>query len=275
MDRISTRTRVLIVTTLLSVLYFIMQESDFRILLNFDLGFDPVKPLILALVAYLGAFWILFFKVKGERLITVLLFPAISVFATSLFSELLIATVFSDLGQLSLVFISSIVFWFFTYVTLLTINILNTAYLQDIPLGQAARAAQFVLSLIISYLFFFLIFSNDLFIVFKLLGVGIISMLLVFISLWSIKLRIQQRLNASLAIGLLLVLATGVLSTWPVASPYLALVLSLVMYICLGIALEIRDIISGWIWIEYGSLFVLIVVMLCLVAEWGINGALI
>ncbi|KXK26599.1 MAG: hypothetical protein TR69_WS6001000605 [candidate division WS6 bacterium OLB20] len=53
------------------------------------------------------------------------------------------------------------------------------------------------------------------------------------------------------------------------------LVLSLVLYICLGIALEIRDIISRWIWIEYLSLFVLIVLMLILVAEWGINGTFV
>lgn len=275
MLKLSSRTRIAVATSLLTLAYIILQQTDFRVLLDFEFSFDPVKPLVLGLIAYLVTFWALFFKISGERFITVLMFPAIGVFAISLFAELAILAVFSELGQLSLLIISAVFFWFFTYVMLLTVNILNAAHMQDIPLGQAARAAQFVLTLIISYFMFFLFFSNDIFLLFRLLGIHIIGSLVVYISLWSIDLYVYQRLTVSLAIGLLLVFAAAILSIWPVAAPYLALVLSLVLYICLGIALEIRDIISRWIWIEYLSLFGLIILMLVLVAEWGINGTFI
>ena len=102
-----------------------------------------------------------------------------------------------------------------------------------------------------------------------------ISFLLMYIALWSIKLKISQRLIASANIALFILLAAAVLSIWPVTAPYIALVLSLILYINLGISLEIRDIISKWIMIEYISLFFLIVIMLILVAEWGINGVII
>ncbi|MFQ5492607.1 MAG: hypothetical protein ACE5DX_00390 [Candidatus Dojkabacteria bacterium] len=275
MSKLSSRTRMMIVTTVLAVAYFILQESDFRVLLNLEFNFDPIKPFILSLLAYLGGMWALFFKVRGERLVTILLFPAIGVFALSLFAELVILAVFSELGQFSLVLVSSIFFWVFTYIMLLTINILNAAHEADIPLGQAARASQFVLTLVISYIVFFLLFSNDLFILFKLSGFLLLGTILVYIALWSINMRVQQRFTASLGIGILLTFAGSVLSVWPVPSPYLALALSLLLYVTLGISLEIREIISRWVWVEYISLFILIAAMLSLVAEWGINGTLI
>ncbi|KXK26600.1 MAG: hypothetical protein TR69_WS6001000606 [candidate division WS6 bacterium OLB20] len=222
MPRINTRTRIAIVTSLLTVAYIILQQTDFRLLLDFEFSFDPVKPLVLALLVYLGTYWALFFKISGERFITVLMFPAIGVFAVSLFAELAILTVFSELGQLSLLIVSAVFFWFFTYVMLLTVNILNAAYMQDIPLGQAARAAQFVLTLIISYFFFFLFFSNDIFLLFRLAGIHIVGALVVYIALWSIDFYFYQRLTVSLAIGVLLIFAAAVLSVWPVAAPYLA-----------------------------------------------------
>lgn len=272
---LNTRNRIMILTTILSIAYVVVQEIDFRVLLDLNLNFDPVSPLILAILIYLGTFWTLFFKVRGERFITVLLFPAISVFALSLLAELITASVFSNVGQFGIVFMSAIIHWVFIYVTLLTVNILNTAYLEDIPLGQAARAAQFVLILVIGYVYFFILFSNDIFILFRLGGLAMISFLLMYIALWSIKLKISQRLIASANIALFILLAAAVLSIWPVTAPYIALVLSLILYINLGISLEIREIISKWIMIEYISLFFLIVIMLILVAEWGINGVII
>jgi hypothetical protein len=275
MSNINSRARIIIVTTLLAFCYFLLQEADLNSLLNLNFNLDPVKPILLAFLVYIGAYWALFFKVTGERLITILLFPAIGVFAISFFFELVILSEFSSLGQLSLILVSTVIFWVFTYLSLLTINILNAAYTLEIPLGQAARASQFIISLVISYLVFFVLFSNDIFIFFRLGAIFGLSFILIYISLWSIKLRFQQRMNAAIGVSLLLTFAGGVLSTWPVPAPYIALVLGLILYVCLGIALEIRDIISRWIWVEYLAIYLLIIVMLVLIAEWGINGTLI
>lgn len=275
MKKFNSRRRIILLTSVLTLLYLVFQETDFRTLLNIDLNFDPIKPVILAIGAYLGTYWALFFRVKGERFITILMYPAITVFAFSLFTELVIATVLNNFGQIGILALSTLAFWVFTYLTLLTVNILNAAYVAEIPLGQAARAAQFVLTLVTGYISYFLLFSNDFYVILRAIALFILNAALVFITLSAIKLRIRQRVVASLNIGLLLGFIGFVLSIWPVSPPYLALTLSLLLYICLGISLEIREFINRWVWIEYITLFFLIVFMLIFVAEWGINGVLI
>lgn len=275
MPKINTRTRIMITTSLLTFLFLLVQQYDFRTIWPINLSFDPIKPFILSFVAYILCYWVLHFKVTGERYVTILLFPAISVFALSLLSEILIVGILSDFGQLGLVLLSAIVFWVFVYITYLTVNVLNVSYLREIPLGQAGRASQFILTMIIAYISFFLVFSNDIFLVFRELFILFETFLLVYITLWTIKISKRQRIIASLNIGVLISLLTFILSLWPINSTYIALVLILVFYVCLGIALEIREFISQFIWVEYVSLLVLIFVMLFLLAEWGINGHLL
>lgn len=265
----------MISTTLLTFLFLLVQQYDFRTIWPINLSFDPIKPFILSFVAYVLCYWVLHFKISGERYVTILLFPSITVFALSLLSEILIAGILSEFGQLGLVLLSTIFFWIFVYITFLTVNVLNVSYIREIPLGQAGRASQFILTMIIAYISFFLVFSNDIFLVFRELFILFETFLLVYITLWTIKISKRQRIIASLNIGVLIALLTFILSLWPIDSTYIALVLILVFYVCLGIALEIREFISQFIWVEYISLLVLIFVMLFLLAEWGINGHLL
>ena len=275
MPKINTRTRIMISTTLLTFLFLLVQQYDFRTIWPINLSFDPIKPFILSFVAYALCYWVLHFKISGERYVTILLFPSITVFALSLLSEILIAGILSEFGQIGLVLLSTIFFWIFVYITFLTVNVLNVSYIREIPLGQAGRASQFILTMLIAYISFFLVFSNDIFLVFRELFILFETFLLVYITLWTIKISKRQRIIASLNIGVLIALLTFILSLWPINSTYIALVLILVFYVCLGIALEIREFISQFIWVEYISLLVLIFVMLFLLAEWGINGHLL
>ncbi|HRN86492.1 MAG TPA: hypothetical protein PKU78_03725 [Candidatus Dojkabacteria bacterium] len=275
MPKINTRSRIMITTSLLTFLFLLVQQYDFRTIWPINLSFDPIKPFILSFVAYVLCYWVLHFKVSGERYVTILLFPAITVFALSLLSEILIAGILSEFGQLGLVLLSAVLFWVFVYITFLTVNVLNVSYIREIPLGQAGRASQFILTMIIAYISFFLVFSNDIFLVFREVFILLETFLLVYITLWTIKISKRQRIIASLNIGVLIALLTFILSLWPINSTYIALVLILVFYVCLGIALEIREFISQFIWVEYVSLLVLIFVMLFLLAEWGINGHLL
>ena len=275
MPKINTRSRIMITTSLLTFLFLLVQQYDFRTIWPINLSFDPIKPFILSFVAYVLCYWVLHFKVSGERYVTILLFPAITVFALSLLSEILIAGILSEFGQLGLVLLSAVLFWVFVYITFLTVNVLNVSYIREIPLGQAGRASQFILTMIIAYISFFLVFSNDIFLVFREVFILLETFLLMYITLWTIKISKRQRIIASLNIGVLIALLTFILSLWPINSTYIALVLILVFYVCLGIALEIREFISQFIWVEYVSLLVLIFVMLFLLAEWGINGHLL
>lgn len=271
----TTRTRIIIATVLLTVSFIMLQQIDFGQIFQIGLSFDPIKPVILSFMAYVICYWVLHFKVSGERFVTILLFPAITVFALTLLSEILIAGIFSSYGQVGLLLVSAIVFGVSIYITISTVNVLNVSYLREIPLGQAGRAAQFVITMLVAYMSFFMVFSNEILFVFKELFILFLTFLLVYISLWSIRVSKKQRIVAALDISLLVTVLAFILSLWPINSTYVSLVLVLVFYSCLGIALEIRDIINRVIWIEYFSLLVLIFITLFLLAEWGINGHLL
>lgn len=270
-----TRTRIIIASVILTLSFILLQQIDFGQILQIGLSFDPIKPVILSVMAYLICYWVLHFKVSGERFVTILLFPAITVFALTLLSEILIAGIFSSYGQVGLLLVSAVVFGVSNYITISTVNVLNVSYLREIPLGQAGRAAQFVITMLIAYMSFFMVFSNEILFVFKELFILFLTFLLVYISLWSIRISKKQRIVAALDIALLVTVLAFILSLWPINSTYVSLVLVLVFYSCLGIALEIRDIINRVIWIEYVSLLVLIFITLFLLAEWGINGHLL
>jgi hypothetical protein len=93
--------------------------------------------------------------------------------------------------------------------------------------------------------------------------------------LWSIDYEVKERLFVSIAIGLVIFWGTFLLSAWPVDPTYLSVIQTLVMYFSLNMAMEIREKLPRWMWLEYGFLFAFIVVVLLVLGEWGINGGLI
>ena len=109
----------------------------------------------------------------------------------------------------------------------------------------------------------------------KILSVLMLSYLFSIIALWNIEIKYYQRIVASLGIGLMMGLCSFVLILWPVESTYVALILSLLFYMALGMALEIREVLSNRVWLEYFFLYLVIVLVLLLTSEWGINGQLI
>lgn len=268
--------RVLISVAFLTLIYVILTQFNLLSIFNVsNAKFDYIQPLILAPVAYILMFWISRFRIKGERFIVILGFPSVGVFVFTLFVELISTTIFGKLGQLSFVLITGALFSFYTYILFLTANILNVAYQDDVPLGQAGRAAYYVLNLIISYLLFFIVASNDFLFIFKLIAIFIIPFYITGSSLWTIRLKSGHRLANALSISLLITFAFFVLSIWPIGSTLLAFILSVILYVTLGISLEVRENISRTIWIEYALLFIFIFIILLTVSSWGINGTLI
>jgi hypothetical protein len=278
MNRISTRIRIVIVTVLTALAYFLTQGVNIGQLMGLDLQltFDPIRHILLGLIVYIGTYWALFFKIKGERFLTILMFPALGVMAGSFFTELVIRFVFPDgLGQLTFQFLATIFVGFFTYITILTVNILNAYYLNNIPLGQAARAAYFVISLLITFIIYFVVLSNDISLLYKALVFFAVTVLAVYMCLWSIDFAVNERLIVALGIGILITWGQVLLSAWPIDPTYLSLMLNLVFYFVLNMAMETRERLTKWIWIEYAVLYLFIVVVLILLAEWGINGSFI
>jgi hypothetical protein len=278
MKNINTRLRIVIVTVFVAVVYYVTQTIDVSLLLgiNSGLNFDVARHVLIGIIVYIGTYWALFFKIKGERFFTILLFPALGVMAGSFFTELMINSIFpSGIGLLTFQIVSTIVVGVFAYITILTVNILNAYYLSNIPLGQAARAAYFVLSLLITFIIYFILLSNDIYIIYKAITFFVITLLVIYMCLWSIEFEFKERLVVSIAIALLLTWGEVILSAWPINSTYASLILDLVFYFTLNMAMEMREKLTTWIWAEYGALFIVILVILLLLGEWGINGAII
>lgn len=277
MVKFTTRKRIIIVSILSAVFYIAQAGLDYSSFLNTEsqLRIDIVKGSILAIFLYLGTFWALFFKVRGERLFTIMLFPSIGILVLSVLLQLIIVNFIAGIGQITLLALSFFIVVLFTYINLLAVNILNISYLQNIPLAQAAKAVVFILSLIDSFLIFYMVFTNDINIFYRLGIVFIIVILLSYISLWSIDIKRGEKFLVSLTGALILTMVAFALSIWPISAPYLALAMTLILYILLNISLEMREIISRFIWIEYGIIFCLILLLMLILSEWGINGPLI
>lgn len=275
---ISTRTRIIVVSVLTAILYAVFNNVDFNQLLNIEsaTGIDFVKAVVLGALLYIGNAWALHFRIKGERFVTVLVFPALGTMALSLLVELIVVTLIpGTAGQIAILIVSTLTIALFTYICLLTVNLLNLKYLEKIPLAQAARAALFIIALVDAYLVFFMAYSNDLHILLRVLVVAIIGGVLMYIALWTIELRLKYRLNVTIIVALVLAFISGILSMWPLQAQYLALILSLFFYIFMNIAMEMRENIGKWIWVEYLTLFGLIIILMTTISEWGINGPLI
>jgi len=272
---ISTRTRAIVVSLTITLVFLILNSIDFLEIFNIDFQFDFIKLLIISFITFWGTYWTVSFRIKGERFVTVLLFPSMTMFILTLYIELIITSMFGSVGRFFAQFTASIVIAATVYVLILTSNILNIGYLEKIPLTQAGRAAHYVLTLVSTYLFFSIIFSNTLPAIIKLASVLAISYLFSSIALWTIDLKFKQRFLSSIGIAYMMFIFAFVLLIWPISSEYLSLIMSLVYYIALGVALEIREVLSNRIWVEYGLLYTLIVLILFIISNWGINGRLL
>ncbi|MBD3280743.1 hypothetical protein GF389_04440 [Candidatus Dojkabacteria bacterium] len=273
--KISTRTRAIVLALAISIVFFVFQGVDFLEALKIDFEFDFIKMAILAGIMYIGLWWVVNFRVRGERFITVLLFPALATFVFTLYVNLLIESILSSVDKVIGELFASFVVATFSYILILTANILNVGYLEKVPLTQAGRAAHYVLTLVTAYLFFSLLFSNPIPFIVKVTAVFGLSYLFSIISLWNIEIKYYQRVLASFGIGLMMGICSFVLIMWPVGSDYVALILSLLYYMTLGLALEVREVLSSRVWVEYFFLYFVIVTILFITTEWGINGRLI
>ena len=146
------RTRAIILTLLFLFVYIVSQLVDLGGVVS--LNQEIIKALIVALLFFLGLYWVLGFNIKGIRFITVLGYSSFLLFIQSLFLEIV---VFQHIGRISEKTISFFVLLFFgltIYFFILTLNILNISYISRIPLAQAAKAANFLYTLFGAYFTF-------------------------------------------------------------------------------------------------------------------------
>ncbi len=270
----TTRLRILISSLAIPLLFILISiiSIDNKVFLQYK---QLIIPSLLAFLEMFLVAWIVNFNLKGERYFTVLVFPAISIAILIAFLDLIVSTTGTQVDRLSTVIGSAIILFVINYIITSAINILNLASYKKVPLGQAARAAHYVLTMIFSYFSFALIVSFDIHILVRLFITFFLVFTYSFVALWTISLAYSQRMISSFAIAFLMIFASLILSLWPIESFYFALFLTFIFYMCLGMALEIREILGKWIWWEYLMIFFVIFIILLSTASWGVNGTIL
>ncbi len=231
-------------------------------------------PLIVSIGAFWGINWVMHWKIHGERYITIALFVSFSVFIIQVFlssitqSEYSVLKFFQVLGQAIPLFV-------ITYLIVLTANLINYSSYKEIPLGKAARASSYIFSLLTQYFAFFVIFSQNIFPLLKFILTFFIVLYFSYCLLWDLKIGRDKNILLSTAIAFSTLLFGLSLAWWPLSAEIISLLIVLVLYVLFGIALEIRQKVSKYIWIEYIFLFIMILIFLVMSSNWGINGDLL
>ncbi|MEP7103489.1 MAG: fibronectin type III domain-containing protein [Candidatus Dojkabacteria bacterium] len=220
--------------------------------------------------------WVLFFNVKKTAVITIGLYPSIAILPYLILTLSILLTINSVFNKIIFAAGLSFGYGILIYLLILTANILNGSLQITLPLEQAAKATQFIFSLISTYLMMVFILGANLQIALRLLFIIPFIMYFSYSGIWFLKgLSTSQIFLKAIGVTLVMALAIVVLSIWPIQSAYSILAAAVIYYILLNIALENRPKLGKNIWFEYIFLAALIVILLFTNSVWGINGTII
>jgi hypothetical protein len=230
----------------------------------------------LSVVLSIFTAWIFLFKVRSTKEIILVTYVGFINFSYLFITLSLLYGSDLPVSRFFLSALISIGFYIFFYLLFLTVNILYNSLSYELPLEQAAKAAQFIFSLIAAYLLLIVVFSGD----YRLLDkVIVISFFVGFYSLASItmlkNIKFKDAFLRTLSITMVIVFAIFVISIWPVNFIYGILAIAVIYYILLSISLENRHTLTKYTWVEYAVLLGLILSLFLLTSTWGINGTML
>lgn len=235
-----------------------------------------IFSLLVCIVLAILTTWVLFFKIDFLGILTISIFPSISLFPFLIFSFTYLSSLNAFITKF--IFSSGVVFLggILAYFLILTSNILNGTRQKKLPLEQAAKAAHFIFSLISVYLSVIYVYAASYNIIAKIIIVSLFVMYFSFSACYFVAdtKKTYRSLVKGLAITLTLAISILILSVWPIISTYTVLSVAIIYYVLLNIALETRQILSKYIYIEFLILLLLVFVILGTSASWGIIGPL-
>jgi len=259
----------------ISLLYVAAASLGSDIAKGNELIHSAIELLVVGIAEAIFVAWICNWQIKGERVLTILVHPILVIATTILFFNLALPLAGAGFFErLNFFITNAFILLVLTYVLHASVNVLNLSSIQNIPLAQAGKSANYIITLIISYLGLAVTINSSFSIILQ--GILVFFMIGLFTNtaLWTINLEKEQRLTATLGVSLIVLLAFFILSLWPIETFYLSLIMALIYYMILGIALEVREVLPRWIWLEYGAIFSVIVLILLLIGNWGINGTI-
>jgi hypothetical protein len=220
--------------------------------------------------------WVLFFNHNKKSFTVTGIYPSVTLFPFFILGFTLYDSISNNVAKLLLVLVMSAAFAVLSYIVLLTNNILHGSIKMQLPLEQAAKAVQFIFSLISTYLIMIFVLGADIDIVRRIAFILPFIFYFTYSSVWFLRhLRKKDVVNKSILITLLVGLSIVVVAVWPIDSVYSILFSAVVYYILLNVALENRKKIPYGYWVEYLVLISLAIFILFTTAFWGINGSII
>lgn len=241
---------------------------------NFN-NFIIVNLVFGALLLLIGTLWTLFFKIKKITFFTIGMFPSLAAVPFLGLTLSLLLSVNATVNKFIFSMGVSLAYGAGIYLLLLTVNILNTSVYVKIPLEQAAKASQFIFSLITTYLTLIFVYGSELDFFLKLIFIASVIFYFSYSCIWFLReISLQQVLFRSLNILFLMSLAVVIFSVWPINYVYAMLSTAVIFYILLSMSLEMRTNLTKYVWLEYSVLILLITVLLVSNSVWGINGLL-
>ncbi len=273
---INTRSRVITITSVTSILYALIQYNYINFTVFKVLSLNVLfESLLLGAIVFIGFLWIVEWNVRYIRYFTVAFFPALFVSVFSFFVRLSLLQSFFSLKSWLLSFILLILFIYLLYFLLLNSNILNISSITAVPLERAAKTAQYIFSLILCYLITIIIFSLDLPVEVRIIVVSLMFFYLTYQTFWPLNLSSTELFSITGTLGIIFTLFSLVISLWPLSPPFVAIVFTTALYIVYGLGLDRVGKITSLSKLEYLTVLTVVGFFCIFVSTWGINGRLI
>lgn len=272
----TTRLRAICISILYTVL-MVLLLTDIAPLVIFTEG--PQRQVgsyfLLFLFLAIGTAWVLFFKSKDRSLLGLSMFPPIILLPYQLYVDTLWQQLNNDFGRVLGLTIILLITTSLTYVLLLTANLLSGYVIYNVPLGMAARAVQFIVTLISAYFLFTYMHASSLSPVLQVFTLFASTFITTYVATIGVYTKEHQQLYVSFLVSLVLLVIAFFILVWPLESVFATLVYIICNYLLLNMVLETREKITELIWVEYILLFGVVAFILITNANWGILGLIL
>jgi hypothetical protein len=267
------RSKAIILSFIFVLVYGVLQFVDLTRII--DINQEIAKALIVGLLFAVGLYWVLGFRIKGLRFITILGYSSFLVFILALFLELVVFQHIGRISERTMSLFVLVAFGAIIYLLILTVNILNVSYISRIPLAQAAKASNFLYTLFGAYFSFLLLFRSGVEEIVRLFSFILVVSLLTLNIFWFKKESLKQLIGETSGVVVIMLTLYLVFMIWPLSVEVLTMFHIVVFYILLGLGLEERETTSFIMRVEYIGLLIIAVVLLLRLAVWGINGPIL
>jgi hypothetical protein len=252
------RQKIVIASVLIALGMLLIQTVSF-----FVLRYRLV--LTLSFFAFILSLWALWEGMTKTKAIVLLILPTFFALGVSSFYFLLPVRWLTRLPV-------AVLFGLSFYSLLLSQNVFNVASVRTIPLYRAASTVTFLFTLITAFFLNNVVFALDQPFFFNGIIVALLSFPLILQVLWSIQM--ENITFAILVYSGILSLIIGecamALSFWPVVPTIWSLMLCTMMYVLLGLTMEIyRERLSRRVVWEYLAIGVVVLIFGTLVTTWG------